>query len=80
MESLKLSQLAGEIFDQKWNQKIKKMTPKGVEFPHDENYFQSHRNRYFLMLLESNPWEEQNPRVSTLKFTQEFFKRFKEFY
>lgn len=80
MEKVELSKLAGEIFDQKWNQKIKKITLKGVEFPHDEDYLQSHRNRYFLMLLEYDPWEERDPRVSTLKFTQDFFRRFKEFY
>jgi hypothetical protein len=79
---MRISQLAAEIFDKKWQQKIKKERVKNFYPPEDdeEQYHQSRRNIYFQALLESNPWDDPNPKFSALNFTKDYFRTFKRFF
>lgn len=82
MEVFKVTQLAAKIFDKKWQQKLKKERIKNFYSPEEdeEMYRQSHRNKYFFMLLESDPWEAEDPVKCTIDFTKNYFRLFKEFY
>jgi hypothetical protein len=82
MEEFRVAKLASEIFDKKWQQKIKKVRVKNFYSPEEDEelYHQSYRNKYFFMLLENDPWEAEDPVKSTVDFTKKHFRLFKEFY
>lgn len=81
MEVFRVAELAAEIFDKKWQQKMKKERIKNFYPPEEdeEQYHQERRNMYFLSLLEANPWDDPNPKFSTLGFAKYHFITFKDF-
>lgn len=82
MEGFRVAELASEIFNKKWRTKLKKERIKNFYSPEEdeEMYLQSFRNKYFFLLLESDPWETEDPVKSTVDFTKKYFRFFKEFY
>lgn len=82
MEGFKVAKLAAEEFDKKWKQKMKKERIKNFYPPEEdiEEYHQDYRNLYFKTLLELNPWEDSNPKFSTLDFIKQYFILHKRFF
>lgn len=70
------------IFNSKWQKKNKRGKVPNFYIPgeDEEKYHQAYRNRFFLELLKSDPWEDKFPEEATLDFTKRYFRQFKDFF
>lgn len=70
------------VFNSQWQKKTKREKVPNFYIPEEdeENYHQTYRNRFFLELLKSDPWEDKFPEKATLEFTKRYFRQFKDFF